>query len=155
MGGPIIVLVISIIILFLLFILGDKIKDEIKVVGSLLCVVAIIAGIVWFVNVKKERKRIYKENEFCLARIIALSVAVSVYNANKKDSINDLDEKIIKKLIEIKYLSSDFEMNLSWAKSSFGCEYTNQGDLETSEGKIVCKVHGDAKNIKSVMDKYN
>ena len=55
MTTPIIIISLSLVTLLFLFLFRYSIKDEIRTLGYLFCVIAAIASTVWYVNIKKER----------------------------------------------------------------------------------------------------
>ena len=113
----------------------------------MLCFILVIAGIIWYREVKEEKRNLYYDNMWCLSRIVTMTVAIERYNI--KNIIEYLEEDIIKELIEEKYLSSDFiKLYRNW-----GCVYKSHGDISTSLGEIYCKKHGNKKElIKKVND---
>ena len=150
MTTPNIIISLSLVTLLLLFLFRYGIKDEIRTLGYLICIIAAIAATVWYVNIKKERKNKYATYYTCLHTINYLTDKIKAYNFKYSTPLKEID---LKKLKEKKMIESDYDKDLDYIKTIHGCEYTNQGDL-SDDGVIICKKHGDKKTVERELNKY-
>ena len=150
MSGAVITISTAVIIFIILFLFSSFIKEEIRMIGYMICVIAAIAGVVWYVTIKKEREKIYKQYKACLPNIPKLAKKVEEFNIKYTHPMKNLDLKLLK---EREFINKEFLEDLNILKSANGCEYINEGDL-SKEGIIICKKHGDEKKIAQEMKKY-
>ena len=143
MTVPIIIISLSIITFFFLFIFRYSIKDEIRSLGYLFCVIAAIASTVWYVIIKKERAKQRATYITCLYHLHYLTGSIQRYNFQYQTPLKEID---LKKLKEKKFIDSNYDKTLDYIKTINGCEFTNQGDL-SDDGIIICKTHGDQKKV--------
>ena len=149
MTTPIIIISLSLVTLLFLFLFRYSIKDEIRTLGYLFCVIAAIASTVWYVNIKKERKKQSATYVSCLYHLRYLTERIQRYNFQNSIPLMEID---LKKLKEKKLIDSDYELILDSMKTRNGCEFTNQGDLSDG-GIIICKTHGDQKKVEREIKK--
>ena len=145
MNAPLISIIAVVLVFIILLVIKSKLRDDIRLYGFVICIMAAIGSIKWYVDVKTEKERIYQENQSCIERMVSITLAIEAFN---KDRINQMENLDVQKLIEKKLLPA----NMNNLMKKYGCEYTNDGDLTTS-GIIVCKKHGAPRAIAERLSK--
>lgn len=139
---------VIILLIIILYSLGQKLSDELRSIGMIVCVLGACGVAGWIYTTFVHKANIREANQQCLTRIKELTDAVQKYNDSH---VHMMDTKLdIRKLAKNNLVTTNFFPEED--KKEFECTYSAQGDLAGS-GQVKCSVHGTASDIKMTIEK--
>ncbi len=141
MIASIVAIVICVLMILLLMFIGQRLSGEMRTVGIFVCIcIGIYAGHQLYKGIIQKQLNL-EQNKKCLERMEDIMAAIEKYNENSPKLMEKLDlGKLQKKNLLTKPITPT-------ENDKFECVYSGQ-KLDTTEGKIVCTVHGDIDQVR-------